>query len=47
MPYYAALEVNVAAIMPYYSSSVYLDMTTAALGSENRSAGPFARRDGL
>ena len=34
MPYYAALEVNVAAIMPYYSSSVYLDMTTAALGSE-------------
>ncbi len=33
-PYYAALEVNVASIMPYYSSSIYLDMTTAALGSE-------------
>ena len=33
-PYYAALEVNVASIMPYYSSSIYLDMFTAALGSE-------------
>lgn len=33
-PYYAALEVNLASIMPYYSSHVYLDMFTAALGSE-------------
>ena len=33
-PYYAALEVNVASIMPYYSSPIYLDMFTAALGSE-------------
>ncbi len=33
-PYYAALEVNVASIMPYYSSSIYLDISTAALGSK-------------
>lgn len=33
-PYYAALEVNVASIMPYYSASIYLDMSTAALGSD-------------
>ena len=33
MPYYAAIEVNVGSIMPYYSIPLVLD-TTAALGSE-------------
>lgn len=33
-PYYAAIEANVASVMPYYSIPLALDDTTAALGSE-------------
>ena len=32
-PYYAALEVNVASIMPYYSVPLALDMENSAIGS--------------
>ena len=33
-PYYAALEVNVASIMPYYSVPLALDMENSAIGSK-------------
>lgn len=33
-PYYAALEVNVASVMPYYSVPLALDMENSAIGSE-------------
>lgn len=33
-PYYAAIEANVASVMPYYSIPLAVDDTTAALGSE-------------
>ncbi len=33
-PYYAALEANVASIMPYYSVPLALDMENAAIGSK-------------
>ena len=33
-PYYAALEVNIASIMPYYSVPLELDMENSAIGSK-------------
>lgn len=33
-PYYAALDVNVASIMPYYSVPLTLDMENSAIGSK-------------
>lgn len=33
-PYYAALEVNLAAVMPYYSVPLTLDMENSAIGSK-------------
>lgn len=33
-PYYAALEVNAASVMPYYSVPLALDMENSAIGSE-------------
>lgn len=33
-PYYAALEVNVASVMPYYSVPMALDMENSAIGSK-------------
>ena len=33
-PYYAALEVNIASIMPYYSVPLALDMENSAIGSK-------------
>ena len=33
-PYYAALEVNVASVMPYYSVPLALDMENSAIGSK-------------
>ena len=33
-PYYAALEVNVGSVMPYYSVPLTLDMENSAIGSE-------------
>ena len=34
MPYYAAIEVNVGSVMPYYSVPLALDMENSAIGSK-------------